>query len=399
MYLEPGQCAQCGKKIAESSKYAPQNKVYQPYQTSNRPYFCSQKCVTAVSEEYMTDYWRKAIEDGPIRLKTLHQEDIDKAKLDRDHELRMIDIAEDTAKIQGYSRRDYGDQFSNRRAEVNEQFKSDLRQVEEEDKERREKEATYIKSTMKTAYDNGREQFHRAYYDAFPEAEWARQKAAYLANPPPLVIDPIIPAVSEEQWYSHCLILAQTGYGKTNAIQWRVKQLLPQIAAGKVSLIIMEPKSVLIDAIFKLQQTWQIHNRIIFIDPVDSPISINIFDKGDGSEQALTDAMAMAEYVISIFAAEITGLQRGPFTNVLRLLFAIDGEVTFDTLDDLLRNGPAKHKAALARCGHVVQRFFQLDWDKDAQVKSAASLLKARINTLLGDPKFERLLYPKGEFI
>ena len=348
----------------------------------------------------MDDYWRQVIDKQEPRLKTLHQADIDKVKLDRDYALRRVDNDEDSAKIQGYSRRDYGDRFSGLRDNINEKFKSDLKRVEQEDTERREKEAPYIKDTMRTAYENGRGQFHLAYYDAFPEAEWARQLAehnAYLDSLPPPVPDPVIPSIPELSWESHCLLLAQTGNGKTNAIQWRIKQLLPQIVAGKASLIIMEPKSVLIDMILKLQQTWQIQDRIIFIDPVDSPMSINIFDKGDGSEQALTDAMAMAEYVISIFAAEITGLQRGPFTNILRLLFAIDGEVTFDTLDDLLRNGPAKHRAALARCGHVVQRFFQLDWDKDAQVKSAASLLKARINTLLGDPKFERLLYPKGE--
>ena len=401
MYLEPGQCAQCGKKIADSSKYAPHNKDFQPYQTLIVPYFCSQKCVTAASEEYMTDYWRKAIEEIEPRLKTLHQADIDKAKLDRDHELRLIDLREDGAKIEGFSRRDYGDKFSRLRDKVNEQFKSDLKRVEEEDKERREKEAPWIKSTMKTAYDNGREQFHRAYFDAYSEAELARKLAAHAASldslsPAPPVIQPRIPVILPWEWNSHCLILAKSGYGKTNAIQWRIQKLLPQVAAGNVSLIIMEPKSVLIDAILNVQHAWDMRDRVVFIDPVDSPMSINIFDKGDGSEQALTDAMAMAEYVISIFAAEITGLQRGPFTNVLRLLFAIDGEVTFDTLDDLLRNGAAKYKDALAKCGSVVQRFFQLDWDKDAQVKSAASLLKARINSLLADPKFERLLYPKG---
>ena len=394
MYLEPGQCAQCGKKIADSSKYAPHNKDFQPGQTLYRPYFCSQKCVTAVSEEYMTEYWRKAIEDGPNRLKTLHQEAIDKVKLDRDYALRSVDNDEDIAKIRGFSRRDYGDQFSERRNDINEKFKSDLRRVESDDKERGEKEAPYLKSTMKTAYDLGRDQFHRAYFDAFPEAELARKlaaHAAYLDSLPPPVPDPVVPIIPDIAWNGHCLILAKSGYGKTNAIQWRIQKLLPQVAAGKVSLIIMEPKSVLIDAILDLPQSWEMRDRIVFIDPVDSPTSINIFDKGDGSEQALTDAISMAEYVISIFSTGITDLQRGPLTHILRLMFAIDGELSFDTLDDLLRNGAKNHKDALSKLSRPGQRFFQFDWD---EVKSTASQLRARINTLLSDPKFERLLYP-----
>lgn len=53
------------------------------------------------------------------------------------------------------------------------------------------------------------------------------------------------PRIDERAWYTHCLFLAQTGRGKTNGIRWRINQLLPQIAEGRASLIVMEPKGVL----------------------------------------------------------------------------------------------------------------------------------------------------------
>ncbi len=155
----------------------------------------------------------------------------------------------------------------------------------------------------------------------------------------------------------------------------------------------MEPKGVLTDELLRMAQTWQMRDRLVYIDPIDCPVSINLFEKGDGSDQALTDSMAMAEYVISILASGITDLQRGPFSYVLRLMFVIPGVVSIETLDDILRTGAANYPEALSSLTRTAQRFFQLDWNNDTQVKANASQLRARINTILADPIFEKLLY------
>jgi hypothetical protein len=51
-----------------------------------------------------------------------------------------------------------------------------------------------------------------------------------------------VPEIEEHHWYQHSLLIAPTQTGKTNVIQWRIANLLPQIAAGKASLVLMEPR-------------------------------------------------------------------------------------------------------------------------------------------------------------
>ena len=74
--------------------------------------------------------------------------------------------------------------------------------------------------------------------------------------------DVTAPEIDETAWYSHCLLLAQSCFGKTNTIQWRIEQLLPKVAAGAASLVVMEPKSVLIDALMRLPE---VHEKIVLL--------------------------------------------------------------------------------------------------------------------------------------
>ena len=100
-----------------------------------------------------------------------------------------------------------------------------------------------------------------------------------VEEPEPLEAEPTTPEIEEQDWYSHCLLLARTRGGKTNAIRWRIRQLLPQIAEGRASLILMEPKGPLIDDVLHLRATWKIRDRLVIIDPRDIRVSVNIFGR------------------------------------------------------------------------------------------------------------------------
>jgi hypothetical protein len=202
------------------------------------------------------------------------------------------------------------------------------------------------------------------------------------------------PQIAEEHWYRHCLLLATTGNGKTNAVGWRLTSLLPQIAQGKASAIVMEPKGVLISQLLHLAEVWNMRDRVIIVDPADSPVTVNLFDKGDGSDQALRDAMAMVDYLISTLSAELTDLQHGPLAFIIRLLFAIPGPVSIETFDHILRNGAKGNEEHLAKLdSRAATRFFTLDWDTSQQVKGNAAQLLARLNNLLANPLLEKLFY------
>jgi len=49
---------------------------------------------------------------------------------------------------------------------------------------------------------------------------------------------------------------------------------------------------------------------VVILGPADTPVSVNIFDKGDGSVQALNETISRASRVIGTMGSEFTGFQR-----------------------------------------------------------------------------------------
>src|SRR5207248_4018455 len=142
-------------------------------------------------------------------------------------------------------------------------------------------------------------------------------------EPEPLEPGPTTPEIEEQDCYSHCLLLARTRGGKTNAIRWRIRQLLPQIAEGRASLILMEPKGPLIDDVLHLRATWKLRDRVVIIDPRDIRVSVNIFDRGNGSDQAINEAVERISRIFGTITADLTPMQRTPLTFAIRAMFAV----------------------------------------------------------------------------
>jgi hypothetical protein len=207
-----------------------------------------------------------------------------------------------------------------------------------------------------------------------------------LSAVPPLPAEPepTVPEIDERHWYSHSLLLARTQMGKTNVIQWRIKNLWPQIAAGKASLILMEPKGVLTRDIINMAHTWDIRDRVIILDPADTPVSVNIFDRGDGTDQALNETVARVSRVIGTLSTDFTGFQRDAITFAVRAMFALPDRTELGTLARILRGG--KTVLPLDSLPRSVREYFEFDF-KEADGRYIVS----RLNSLLANPVFEAL--------
>lgn len=198
--------------------------------------------------------------------------------------------------------------------------------------------------------------------------------------------EPGEPVIDELSWYTHCLFLAQTGRGKTNGVRWRIAQLLPQIAAGKASLIVMEPKGVLCRELLRLADVWKMRDRVVILDPSDTSVSVNLFEKSDGSPQALTETIGRITRIFNTITVPLTPLQQTTLSFALRAILSMEERATIDTLVTILRKGIGDFD--IPNLSRVVASFFENDFKPG---DGRASEIINRINGLLADPVFEAL--------
>jgi hypothetical protein len=377
MYLEDGQCAQCGKHLGESAKFAPHNRDFQPNQTVYRPYFCSEKCVAAASEQYaahtMDQFWRDTIKTMEGRIDPFHQSCIVVATTDRDFALAKVDIEESRARDDGYSRRDYGDGFKDRREEIKNAHKVELVRLEKLYKEEREREIKTIQSYIGGG-EQGRSKFHQAYFEAFAEADMARIVAS---APPPA------PVITEEIKFEHTLCLAPSGAGKTTLM---FKEITDNLAkSDPPAMVIIDPKGTVLQKVTTLACFHPVNgkhkDRLIIIDPTDleGPPAFNLFkptnsarlERYDANSRAVLEnkVVELLQYTFSSRNQPLTGKQAPCFAAVCRLMLKMpnpDLSLLFDILNDQqtekkqsLESAPTQLKQAVAQLPELSGRFFK----------------------------------------
>src|SRR5262249_49795548 len=89
------------------------------------------------------------------------------------------------------------------------------------------------------------------------------------------------PEIKPVDWFSHALLVAAQGSGKTNVFRWRIEQLTERLKAGTATLILLDPKDVLTRELPTLVRSLGLEDRTVLIDPLEAPVSFNLFDRGD----------------------------------------------------------------------------------------------------------------------
>jgi hypothetical protein len=217
----------------------------------------------------------------------------------------------------------------------------------------------------------------------------ALEKDITLLIPPP---PPAEPKIDYNYWFAHCVLIAQNRFGKTNILCCRLRDLIPLIAEGKATVVLMEPKGSLINAVLRLRAVWKLsqQNRLVIIDPSDTLVSVNVFDRGDGSPQAVNATIDRLERLFGLITSNLTPLQRVPLSMAIRALFAMDAAPSMDGLKAILRKGI--DPALLPRLPKAVAEFFWHDFaPQHGKPDARATELIGRLNGILANPTFEAL--------
>ena len=149
----------------------------------------------------------------------------------------------------------------------------------------------------------------------------------------------------------------------------------------------MEPKGVLTEEILRLEYVHKyLRDRIVILDPADTHVSVNIFDKGDGSNNAVQDTVARVERVLNNVTTNLTPFQVDALTWALRAMFYVDQPGSMRLLTKILRSG--LKGLTVRNLPHVVENYFTNDFKPG---DGAAQQVITRLNGLVANPVFEAL--------
>jgi hypothetical protein len=215
----------------------------------------------------------------------------------------------------------------------------------------------------------------------------------------PLAID--IPQAAR---MSHHWIVAGTGAGKTNALQYLIGQDLQRAARGECSIVVLDSQRQLIETLAHLDlfaPGGALDGKLCLLDAADVeyPLAVNLFDmKLDRiaslsmleREKLMNSALEMYDFVIgSLLQAEMTSRQSTLFRFVTRALFAIPG-ATIHTFQDILQNGVGGYQAAIDALDETTRRFFASEFNS-AQFRQTKEQVVARLWAVLSNHAFARM--------
>ncbi len=211
---------------------------------------------------------------------------------------------------------------------------------------------------------------------------------------------------------AHHWIVAGTGAGKTNALEYLISKDLERAARGECSVVVIDSQHQLIDQLWTLKlfaPGGALDGKLCLLDAADVeyPLAVNLFDmKLEAAnllsplerEKLLNSALEMYDFIIgSLLQSEMTSRQSTLFRFVTRAIFAIP-DATIHTFHDILQNGPGKYQAFIDTLDDTARQFFATDFN-NAQFKQTKEQVIARLWAVLGNQTFLRMFAsPRSKF-
>lgn len=203
---------------------------------------------------------------------------------------------------------------------------------------------------------------------------------------------------------AHHWIVAGSGAGKTNALQYFIAKDFERAARGECSIVVIDSQHQLIDKLSSLKlfaPGQPLDGKLCLLDAADVeyPIAVNLFDMKLERIKSLSllerekltnSALEMYDFIIgSLLQSEMTSRQSTLFRFVTRALFAIP-DATIHTFHDILQNGPKKYQAHIDALDETTRQFFASDFN-NPQFKQTKEQVIARLWAVLGNQTFLRM--------
>lgn len=232
----------------------------------------------------------------------------------------------------------------------------------------------------------------------------------YLAGTPLLALFALTTpfAIPEERRFEHTHIVAGSGHGKTQTLQYFLAHDLPDIAEGQKSVVVIDSQGDLINTILAARHLPP--ERIVLIDPEDIgfPVCLNLFAVGqerlDGyapleRERLTNSIIELYDFVLgSLLSSGMTAKQSVVFRYITRLIFHIP-DATIHTLRDLLEpGGTGTYGEYIAGLPDTPRRFFEVEFDSKEFAATKTQVLR-RLYGILENQTFERMFsHPASKF-
>lgn len=198
--------------------------------------------------------------------------------------------------------------------------------------------------------------------------------------------------IPEELRYEHTHIVAATGHGKTQTIEYDLANDLKEL--GQKSIVVIDSQNELIDNLLRLDIPKE---KIVLVNPedIDFPVALNFFAQhrlGQYSdlerEQLRNSIVELYEFVLSsIMDTSLTGQQSVIFRYVIRLMLEVPN-ATLNTFLDVLEGGD--YTEYTDKLDGVARSFFQNQFD-DPEFKRMRKAVIRRLYLILENRSFERM--------
>ena len=215
-------------------------------------------------------------------------------------------------------------------------------------------------------------------------------------------------SIPEERRFEHMHIVAGSGHGKTQTLQYFIAKDLEDVARGDKSVVVIDSQGDLINNILKAKTVPP--EQIVLIDPEDIayPVSLNLFSVGQDRLQTYNDLererltnsiIELYDFVLgSLLSAGMTAKQSIVFRYVTRLMFHIP-DATIHTFRELMEpGGTDKYLEHINKLEGTPRRFFETEFDSKEFTNTKTQVLR-RLYGVLENQTFERMFTnPQSKF-
>ncbi|MHA7820275.1 MAG: type IV secretory system conjugative DNA transfer family protein [Erythrobacter sp.] len=205
--------------------------------------------------------------------------------------------------------------------------------------------------------------------------------------------------------FEHHHIVAGSGHGKTQTLQYLIANDLEAVANGERTVIVLDSQGDLIRTIASLKEFapgGPLHERVVIVDPsdVEWPVSLNLFDVGMERlsgyaplerERLTNSILELYDFVLgTLLDAQMTQKQNVIFRYVTRLMLHIP-DATIHTLRELMEPGSEKKFAPhIRKLSGTARHFFDTEFTSREFDQTKKQVLR-RLWGILENQTFERM--------
>ena len=207
-------------------------------------------------------------------------------------------------------------------------------------------------------------------------------------------------AIPEEVRFEHMHLVAGSGHGKTQTLQYLIRHDLPDVERSEKSVVVIDSQGDLIRTILNAEHLPP--ERIVLIDPEDImwPVALNLFSVGQerlkdysplDRERLTNSIIELYDFVLgSLLASGMTAKQSVVFRYVTRLMFHIPN-ATIHTFRDLMEpSGSTQYQEYINQLDGTAKRFFETEFESKEFAATKTQVLR-RLYGILENQTFERM--------